>query len=198
MSVHASRASRRRPGSWSIGQVRGLRSAAAVLVVLGLLLVTAACGNNAQTLRPYTPAEGINVDVGDPADYSGLVHVRNLLIIGKAPGQGVVSASLVTNDRDELTAFTGVPIKLDGSNGAPFTADLSQTVSFGNGAQIVLTDRPLITVSSPDLVSGGSVNATLQFKNAGEVTLLIPVVDGSEPQYATISPSPVPVPTPSA
>ena len=87
------------------------------------------------------------------------------------------------------------PIKLDGSNGAPFTATLGQTVSFGNGAQIVLTDRPLITVSSPDLVSGGSVNATLQFKNAGEVTLLIPVVDGSEPQYATISPSPVPTPS---
>ena len=126
---------------------------------------------------------------------SSLVHVRNLLIIGKAPGQGVVSASLVTDDRDELTAFTGVPIKLDGSNGAPFTATLPQTVSFGNGAQIVLTDRPLITVTSPDLVSGGSASATLQFKNAGEVTLLIPVVDGSEPQYATISPSPVPTPS---
>ena len=125
---------------------------------------------------------------------SQLVNVRNLLIIGKAPGQGVVSASLVTDDRDELTAFTGVPIKLDGSNGEPFTADLSQTVSFGNGAQIVLTDRPLIIVTSPDLVPGRSVNVTLQFKNAGEVTLLVPVVDGSEPQYATISPSPVPIP----
>ena len=82
-----------------------------------------------------------------------------------------------------------------GPTGAPFTATLSQTVSFGNGAQIVLTDRPLITVTSPDLVPGGSVSVTLQFKNAGEVTVLIPVVDGNEPQYATISPSPVPTPS---
>jgi hypothetical protein len=178
-----------------MGPVRGLRSAVAALVAVGLLLVTAACGDDAQTLQPYTPAEGINVDVGDPANFDQLVHVRNLLIISRAAGQGVVSASIVTDGRDELTAFTGIPIKVDGSNGAPFTATLSQTVSFGNGAQIVLTDRPLITVTSPDLVPGGSVNATLQFQNAGEVTLLIPVVDGNEPQYATISPSPASTPS---
>ena len=46
----------------------GLRALAALLLSLGLLLVAAACGIDAQTLRPYTPAEGINVDVGDPAD----------------------------------------------------------------------------------------------------------------------------------
>ena len=193
MSVHASRASGRRPESRAIGQVRGLRSAAALLIALGLLLVTAACGNDAQTLRPYTPAEGINVDVGDPAAFRQVVHVRNLLIISKAPGQGIVSATIVTDDRDELTSLTGVPIKGDGTEGAPFTATLSQTVSFGNGAQIVLTDRPLITVASPDLVAGQAASVTLEFKNAGEVKLLVPIVDGTEPQYATISPS-----TPSA
>ena len=66
---------------------------------------------------------------------SKLVHVRNLLIISKGPGQGIVSATLVTDDRDELTAVTGVPIKIDGSDGAPFTATLGQTVSFANGAR---------------------------------------------------------------
>lgn len=195
MSVHASRASGRRPESRPISQVRGLRSAAALLVALGVLLITAACGNDAQTLQPYTPAEGINVDVGNPANYRQVVHVRNLLIISKAKGQGVVSATVVTDDRDELTTLTGVPIKVDGTEGAPFTATLSQTVSFGNGAQIVLTDRPLITVSSPDLVPGQSSSVTLQFKNAGGVKLLVPIADGNEPQYATISPAPV---TPSA
>ena len=195
MSVHASRASGRRPESWPIGPVRGLRSVAALLVALGLLLVTAACGNDAQTLRPYTPAEGINVDVGDPAMVSQIVSVRNLLIISRAEGQGVVSATIVTDDRDELTALSGVPIKVDGTEGAPFTATLSQTVSFANGSQIVLTDRPLITVSSPDLVPGMSSSVTMQFKKAGEVKVLVPIVDGNEPQYATISPSPAATPS---
>jgi hypothetical protein len=195
VSVHASRASGRRPESRPIRPVHRLRSAAAALVALGLLLVTAACGNDAQTLQPYTPAEGINVDVGDPANFRQVVHVRNLLIISRAEGQGVLSATIVTDDRDELTALTGVPIKADGSEGAPFTATLSQTVSFGNGAQIVLTDRPLITVTSPDLLPGQSSRVTMQFENAGEVTVLVPIVDGNEPQYATISPSPASTPS---
>ena len=50
--------------------------------------------------QPYTPAEGINVDVGDPGDPKTVVHVRNLLIVSKAPGEGIVSASLVTDGRD--------------------------------------------------------------------------------------------------
>ncbi len=173
-----------------MGEVRDLRSAAALLLALALLLVTGACGNDAQTLQPYTPGEGINVDVGDPADMSKVVHVRNLLIISKAPGQGVISATLVTDDRDELTAISGIPYKIDGSEGAPFTATLPQTVSFANRGQIVLTDRPLITVASPDLAPGLSAKLTLRFQNAGEVTLIVPVVDGTEPHYATISPSP--------
>jgi hypothetical protein len=178
-----------------VGEVRGLRTAAALLLALALLLVAGACGQDAQTLQPYTPAEGINVDVGDPADASKVVHVRNLLIISKTPGQGTVSATLVTDDRDELTAISGIPYKVDGSEGAPFTATLPQTVSFANRGQIVLTDMPLITVASADLAPGLSARLTLQFKNAGEVSVIVPVVDGTEPQYATISPSPASTPS---
>ena len=35
--------------------------------------------------QPYTPAEGVNFDVGNPSDPKTVVHVRNLLIISKAP-----------------------------------------------------------------------------------------------------------------
>ena len=123
------------------------------------------------------------------------VYVRNLLIISKAPGQGIVSASLVTDGRDELSGITGVPIKVDGSDGAPFTATLSNTVSFANGAHVVLTDSAPITVSSPDLAAGLTARLTLTFAKAGEVTVVVPVVDGNEPQYATHQPA---EPTPSA
>jgi hypothetical protein len=167
-----------------------LRSGTSLLLVIGLLLVSGACGQNVQTNRPYTPAEGVNVDVGDPANPEKVVHVRNLLIISWAPGEGVISGSIVTDDRDALTAVSGTPIKVDGAEGAPFTASIPNTVSLANGVQVVLTDQAPITVKSPDLMAGLETIVTLAFQNAGETTRRVPVVDGNEPQYATLKPTP--------
>jgi hypothetical protein len=175
------------------GSTRGVRGRGllALLAALSLVLVVGACGTDAQTLRPYTPAEGVNVDVGDPSDPKSVVHVRNLLVISKAPGSGVLSASLVTDGRDQLTGVTGYAIKFDGSEGAPLTVTVSNTVSIANGAQVVLTDQA-IGVRSADLAPGGTANMTLTFANAGAVTVVVPVVDGNEPQYASIGPASTP------
>lgn len=169
-----------------------LRGGVSLLLVIGLLLVSGACGQNVQTNVPYTPGEGVNVDVGDPSIPDKVVHVRNLLIISWEPGEGVVSASIVTGDRDALTGVSGIPIKVDGTEGVPFTATLPSTVSLANGVLVVLTDEAPITVKSPDLMAGVDAIVTLVFQNAGEVTLRVPVVDGNEPQYATIKPTPIP------
>jgi hypothetical protein len=187
------RAGRHTSSRGSKGVVR--RGAVALLLATGLLFATGACGTGAQTLRPYTPAEGINLDVGNPADFKNVVHVRNLLIISKTPGQGVLSATIVTDGRDELTGVTGSAIKIDGTVGAPFTATSTNTVSFANGAPIVLTDGAPIAVNSPDLAAGLTANVTLQFRNAGEASAVVPVVDGNEAQYATISPAPTATPS---
>jgi hypothetical protein len=170
--------------------ITALRGGATLLVVIGLLLVSGACGQNVQTNRPYTPGEGVNIDVGDPANPDKVVHVRNLLIISHAPGEGIVSASIVTDDRDALTAVSGTPIKVDGTKGAPFTATIPNTVSLANGVQVVLTDQAPLTVRSPDLMAGLDADVTLAFQNAGEATLRVPVVDGNEAQYATLKPTP--------
>ena len=192
MFVNPSRATQPHDGSRPSRSPLGLRALAALLLSLGLLLAGAACGNDAQTLRPYTPGEGVNVDVGDPTDTQNQVYVRNLLIISKAPGQGIISAGLLTYGRDQLSGITGVPIKVDGSEGAPFTATLPNTVSIANGALVVLTDSAPIAVVSPDIAAGQTARLTLTFAKAGEVTVLVPVMDGNEPQYATISPEPAP------
>jgi hypothetical protein len=167
-----------------------LTRAVAVLFTMGLVLVAGACGYGAQTLRPYTPAEGVNLDVGNRADPKSVVHVRNLLIVSKTPGQGVLSATIVTDGRDELTAVSGNAIKGDGSEGGSFTATLPNTLSFANGAAIVLTDGSPIVLSSADLAPGLTANLKLQFRNAGEATAVVPVADGNEPQYASITPAP--------
>src|SRR5918993_4535183 len=178
----------RRSGSTRGVRVRGLL---ALLSALGLLLGLGACGTDAQTLKPYTPAEGVNVDVGDPANAQEVVNVRNLLIISKSPGSGILSASIVTDGRDQLTGVTGFVIKSDGSQGSALNVNLTNTVSVANRAQVVLTDSP-ISVESADLAPGLTASITLTFANAGEVTVIAPVVDGNVDQYRTISPAPTP------
>jgi hypothetical protein len=174
--------------------VRGwsVRGGASLLVTIGLLLVVGACGFNVQTNRPYTPSEGVNADVGDPANPNDVVHLRNLAIISWTPGEGVVSGSIVTAGRDSLTAVSGVPIKADGSEGVPFTGTIPSTVAVANGLQVVLTDQPPIIVKSPDLMPGLDAIVTLQFQNAGEVTMRAPIVDGNEGQYVSLKPSATP------
>jgi hypothetical protein len=169
-----------------------LRTGASLLLVIGLLFLTTACGRNVQTNKPYTPGEGVNVDVGDPANPNQVVHVRNLLIISWTPGEGVVSGTIVTADRDSLTGVTGIPIKADGTEGAPFTGTIPSTVTLANGVQVVLTDQPPIIVKSPDIMPGLAAILALQFENAGEVTARVPIVDGNEPQYVSLKPSPTP------
>jgi hypothetical protein len=156
------------------------------------MLAVGGCGNDAQTLRPYTPAEGVNADVGDPYDLESVVHVRNLLIISRSPGSGILSASMVTNGRDQLRDVTGYAIKADGSRGADLDVKLTSTVSVANGALLVLTDEGSIPVTSKDLAPGLTASMTLTFANAGAVTAIVPVVDGNLPEYASISPAPTP------
>ncbi len=175
-----------------------LRSVLAAVGVLALLLVGAACGTGAQTLRPYTPAEGVNLDVGDPAKPREVVHVRNLLIISEAPGQGVLSASMSISDRDALTGVSGTAIKADGTNGAPLTVTLPGQVPIANSTLVVLTANPsaLITVRSADLKEGLTADVTLTFGRAGEAKLRIPVVSGAAAEYSGVKPSAAPTPTP--
>lgn len=193
MTATAHRARRR----WHArtGRVRAALAAAALVVVLP----AAACGTNAQTLRPYTPADGVNFDVGDQTVPDSVIHVRNLLVISRAPGKGIVSGTLVTSGRDTLTGVSGVPYQADSSKGAPFTATMSGPVLLINNAQVVLTDiDPFITVSgAAGLAAGLDADVTLQFGKAGSVTTRTTVVDGNLPPYDEISPSANPSASPS-
>lgn len=193
MSLNSSAASRAALIAISTAGLRTRRSLAALLVVLGLFLTTAACGMDVQTSKPYTPAEGSNTDVGNTGDENDIVHVRNLAIISHSPGEGILSGSLLCDNADALTGVTGMAYKVDGADGAPFTATLTPVPVAGR-TLVVLTDIPLIILQSADLAAGLDASVTLQFKNAGQTTLRVPVVDGSQPQYRTITPSPTPGP----
>jgi hypothetical protein len=193
VTVTAHRARRNRPARSA--RTRAALAAAALAVVMP----AAACGFGAQTLRPYTPAEGVNFDVGDINDPNVVVHVRNLLIISRSPGEGIVSATMVTQGRDTLTAVTGAPYLADGSKGQSYTAELSGPVLLTANRQVVLTNQePFITVSgATGLQAGLDTEITMQFGKAGSYTTRTTVVDGNLPPYTDVTPSASPSATPS-
>lgn len=170
-------------------RARAPRTLVATLLSALLLLVSAACGMDAQTSQPYTPAEGVNADVGPVGK---AVQVRNLMILSREDGTGYLSASVVAQDRDAMTAVAGYPYKLDGTEGTPFTVTLPNPVGLSEDALVVLTDRELIELKSPELVVGADAQVTLTFSTAGELTIKVPIVDADQPDYASISPSPTP------
>lgn len=165
------------------------RSLVATLLGMALLAFMSACGMNAQTLQPYTPAEGVSFNVGPTGDW---VQVRNLMVLSREDGVGYVSASIVAQQRDALTGISGQPIKIDSSPGAKFAVTMPDPVGLSPGLLVVLTDRELIEVKSADLVVGGEAELTLSFSTVGEHTIRVPVVDADQPDYATITPSPAP------
>ena len=156
---------------------------------LALLTLVSACGMEAQTMQPYTPAEGVNFNVG-PTGKS--VQVRNLMILSREDGVGYLSASIVAQERDALTAVAGRPFKADDSEGAPFEVTMPGPVELAPGVLVVLTDRELIEVRSADLIVGTDAELTLTFSTVGEHTVRLPVVDADQPDYESISPSPAP------
>lgn len=147
-----------------------------------LALALTGCGMNAQTLQPYTPAEGVN-------STSGPVMVRNLLIVADNTGRGVVSASVATYTGDTLTGVTGTPQKSDGSLGSPLVvtaAGLPTTLP--SNTLVVLTDPPLkVAVTSPDLKPGLLANVTLTFAKSDPVTLSSPVIASDDPAFEHIT-----------
>jgi len=169
---------------WSLA----CRRSAALLLTFGLVVSGAACGMEVQTTNPYTPADGINADVGE----QGQVKVRNLMILSRADGQGFLSASLVADQRDALTAVSAVPVKADGSDGTPLAVSIPDPVALGNNTLVVLTDRAPITLTGPDLKAGLEVKVVLQFATAGQLSLTIPVLNGNQRIYQTVSPTPAP------
>lgn len=160
---------------------------ATLLLSLGLLLTAGACGFNAQTLQPYTPSDGVNLDVGEGED---LVKVRNLLLISHEPGKAILSGSLVSGGQDALVGLSGTGLAEGNKDGAALEASVPNPVALGNNTMVVLTDRAPITVTGPDLKPGHEAKLVLQFSKAGDVKVTVPILDATDSAYKTVSPAP--------
>ncbi len=154
---------------------RALASAA----VLGAALTLTGCGMDAQTLQPYTPAHGINVDVPG-------VKVRNLLVVANDAGAGVVSASILAADNDALTSVAGQAIAADGATAGPLTVT-GAPVTLAPGTMTVLTGGTApVAVTASGLKPGLTAKLTLTFRSGAAVEAVVPVQSAADPIYQGI------------
>lgn len=178
------------------------RAVAAVALAGALTGGLAGCGAP-QTLQPYTPAAGVNADIGPEG--STPIKVRNLLVISKAPGQGFLSGAIVSpadQVRPDGSVTRRVPVPADalvGVSGSTLAPDNSAdgqlapvpaNVVLPPGQMVVLTNQPAIQLTAPGLKPGLLAELTLTFKSGATTTLRVPVVDGSLPDYRSVTPIP--------
>ncbi len=151
--------------------------------LITLCLVGASCGFGAQTLQPYAPADGVNLNAGTVQQ----VEIRNLLIISAERGEGIVSATIFTEQADQLVEVSGTADGLDG-NGTPLTGTLTAPITVRPQSFVKLTALPPIVVRSDALEAGHTAQLTLRFRNAGRATIRVPVLDADISYYKSIEP----------
>lgn len=155
--------------------VRRSIAAAAVLLAAPAL---SSCGVSfgAQTDQVYNPSVGVD-------DRSGQVDVLNALIVSGTNGSGTVVATLVNNDQQTDDTLKGVS---GAGKDAGMTVKPGGDTTIPAGGLLNLATKGAVTIRGQRVVPGNFVTITFSFDRAQAVTLDVPVVSHSNPDYAGV------------
>lgn len=155
--------------------VRRSIAAAAVLLAAPAL---SSCGVSfgAQTDQVYNPSVGVD-------DRSGQVDVLNALIVSGTDGSGTVVATLVNNDQQTDDTLKGVS---GAGKDAGMTVKPGGDTTIPAGGLLNLATKGAVTIRGQRVVPGNFVTITFSFDRAQSVTLDVPVVSHSNPNYAGV------------
>jgi len=153
------------------------RSIAAAAVLLAVPAVSA-CGVSfgAQTDQVYNPTVGVD-------DQSGQVYVLNALIVSGSNGSGTVVASLVNNDQQTADTLKGVS---GAGKDSSLSVKLGGDTTIPAGGLLNLATQSNITARGQRIVPGNFVEITFSFDRAQAITVGVPVVSHSDPDYAGV------------
>jgi copper(I)-binding protein len=173
-----------------------LRSAIIVAVAVAVpALAGCEAGTNAPTYQWHPPTPGAHAVL--PSGASGQLAIRNVFVLGAPPdtyltrgsSAGLFLAISNTGPADRLVSIS--------APGAAASVRLPR-----NGVEIRRNKAVYLTGPAPRLVladitrrlvGGQAVRMILTFRNAGSVTLTVPVMSRAQ-DYTTFSPAPV-IPT---
>lgn len=147
------------------------RVAASIALAAALMLGTTGCtfSANVATQKPYNPSDGVGAQVGE-------LSIRNALLIGDDPDELNLVMTVVSgadSDRRVTVQWQG-----DGERMSEqiFVAANGRT-SFGGPEQ----EQVRVTGSGASI--GGLVPVFFAYPGAEGVEVLVPVLDGSLPEY---------------
>lgn len=155
--------------------VRRSIAAAAVLLAAPAL---SSCGVSfgAQTDQVYNPSVGVD-------DRSGQVDVLNALIVSGTNGSGTVVASLVNKNQQTDDTLKGVS---GAGKDAGMTVKPGGDTTIPAGGLLNLATQGAVTIHGQRVVPGNFVTITFSFDRAQSVTVDVPVVSHSNPDYAGV------------
>lgn len=146
--------------------------------VLSLTAVVGFAGCQFQTLQQYPPANGVSAT-------SNGVMVRNLVIVATAPGEGVLVGAVVVDNKETLSGVTGIAHLSNGDDGAALQFTMAAPLQLTKNTATNLSEHG-IAVSSPDLRAGLTATVELTFRDAGTITVTLPVMDAASPEYSNL------------
>ena len=159
-------------------------------LVLGTVALCApalvACGFDAATDRPYTPAAGVY-------DQTTALDVSAAVIVSTNPGSGNFVATIANEEQGEDAELTS----LDPASGATIEAAEFEAVPVAAGGHVDLADEGGLPVTG-DFGAGDFVEITLGFGSGERITMNVPVVDNAGDFAGLDGPAPVPSEEPSA
>ena len=154
------------------------RLAASIALAAALLLTATGCtfGAEIATQKDYDPSDGVGTEVGE-------LLVRNALLIGDDPETlNLVMTIVNPGDSDRR-------LSVQWSDGGERVTEEVFAVANGRTA-FGGPEQPQILVTGSTDSIGGLVPIFLSYGNAPGVELLVPVLDGSLPEYELLVPSP--------
>lgn len=142
----------------------------AVVVVAALLVfVLAGCtaSFDAQTSKPYNPAQGVNVDAGE----NGELKLRNIVAVAEEPGRATLVGTVVNAGSADV--LNGVDVAGGSAELTPNNPSLAPGVTqIGYGEDDVVT----VVLDSPRIEPGHTIALTFRFGTAAPVTIDTQVV----------------------
>ncbi|MEY4312746.1 MAG: hypothetical protein RLZZ319_255 [Actinomycetota bacterium] len=152
-----------------------VRALAATAVAASLLLGTAGCGVFVETatLKPYAASDGINVTVGS-------IDLRDVLIITDETGDGSLIGTVVNNSG----TVAHLTVELRGATA------LTEVIAVEPGVTLLGVAGSTATIfSGAELSAGQYATVYVQYGSADGVETPVPVLDGTDPLYASYTPT---------
>jgi hypothetical protein len=152
-------------------------AAAGVVALVGVALTGCSATNEITTSKAYSASAGVRAQLGD-------VTAENLLVLASAKGAPAALQGAVTN-----RGKAAVTVSLTAGAVAIGTVRVNpaETVLLGGDTGKSIT---FAVADAP----GAVTPLTLATGPGGTLTVSVPVLDGTLPEYATLIPTPTPSP----